>query len=157
MTATMLAARMQNPTAILPDTLEPIQGLIKATYTGGVPKTTLELVHLRASQINGCSACIDMGARAAKQAGETDERLWSVAAWREAPYFSEAERAALALAEAVTRLSDRPEAVSDELWDEVAAHYDERGLASIVLMIAMTNFFNRVNTTVRQPVVTNWS
>jgi len=100
--------RMQNPAIIIPDAMQPIQALYLATQKGGVPAKTLALVHLRASQINGCSFCIDGGARNAKKAGETDDRLFAVAAWREAPYFTDAERAALALAEAVTRLSARP-------------------------------------------------
>jgi AhpD family alkylhydroperoxidase len=142
---------MSNPATILPDVNTGIQALLKATRQGGVPGATLELVHLRASQINGCSYCVDSGARSAKKAGETDERLFAVAAWREAPYFTEAERAALALAEAVTRLSDRADPVPDAIWDEAARHYDERGLAAIILWIAVTNLFNRVNVTVRQP------
>lgn len=143
--------RMSNPTTFLPDANTGIQALIKATREGGVPRATLELVHLRASQINGCSFCVDSGARSARQAGETEERLFAVAAWREAPYFTDAERAALALAEAVTRLADRADAVPDAIWDEAARYYDERGLAAIILMIAVTNLFNRLNVTVRQP------
>jgi AhpD family alkylhydroperoxidase len=118
--------------------------------TGGVPPRTLALVHLRASQINGCSACVDGGARGAKKAGDTDERLFTVAAWRETPYFTDAERAALALTEAVTRLSDRPDPVPDEIWDEVARHYDERALAALILAIATVNVWNRLNVTTRQ-------
>jgi AhpD family alkylhydroperoxidase len=145
-----MQARMKNPAMVLPGAMESIQGLIKATNQGNVPQSTLELVHLRVSQVNGCSACVDGGAKQAKKAGETDERLFTVAAWREAPYFTDAERAALALAEAVTRLSDRPDAVPDEIWDEAADHYDEQGLAAIILMIAVTNLFNRLNATTRQ-------
>jgi AhpD family alkylhydroperoxidase len=140
---------MTNPAMVL-GAIEPVQALFKAVHTGGVDPATLELVHLRASQINGCSACVDSGARSARKAGETEERLATVAAWREAPYFSDAERAALALAEAATRLADRPDPVSDEVWDAAAAHYDEKGLAAIVLMIAVTNLFNRLNATIRQ-------
>src|SRR5262249_59272212 len=114
---------------------------------GGVDPATLELVHLRASQINGCSACVDSGAKAARKAGETEERLATVAAWRETPYFTGAERAALALAEAATRLADRPDPVPDEIWDAAADHYDEKQLAAIILMIAVTNLFNRLNAT----------
>jgi AhpD family alkylhydroperoxidase len=108
-----------------------------------VPAATLGLVHLRASQINGCSSCVDSGSRHAKKAGETDERLFAVAAWREAPYFSEAERAALALTEAVTRLSDWAHPVPDAIWEEAARHYDEQALAALILSIATTNVFNR--------------
>jgi AhpD family alkylhydroperoxidase len=142
--------RLNNTATLLPDVTTSIQTLLKATREGGVPQTTLELVHLRASQINGCSFCVDSGARSAKRAGESDERLFAVAAWREAPYFTDAERAALALTEAATRLADRADPVPDEIWDEAARHYDEKGLAALVLMIGITNLFNRVNVTTRQ-------
>ena len=145
-----MEARMKNPAMILPGVWQPIQALNEAVGQGGVPPTTLELVHLRVSQVNGCSACVDAGARTAKKGGETDERLFAVAAWREAPYFTNAERAALALAEAATRLADRPDPVPDEIWDEAAAHFDERGLAALVLMIGVTNLFNRLNATTKQ-------
>jgi AhpD family alkylhydroperoxidase len=145
-----MQARMSNPVTILPDANEGIQALTRAAHQGDVPRTVLELVHLRASQINGCSFCVDYGSRSLKQAGESDERLFAVAAWREAPYFTDAERAALALAEAATRIADRADPVPDEIWEEAARHYDEKGLAAIILMIAMTNLFNRVNVTIRQ-------
>ena len=145
-----MEARMTNPAMVLPGAMEPIQALFKAVHQGGADPATLELVHLRVSQINGCSACVDAGARSARKAGETDERLATVAAWREAPYFTGAERAALALAEAATRLADRPDPVPDEIWDAAAGHYDEKQLAAIVLMIAVANLFNRLNATTRQ-------
>jgi AhpD family alkylhydroperoxidase len=145
-----MEARMKNPAMILPGVWQPIQALNEAVGQGGVPPTTLELVHLRVSQVNGCSACVDAGARTAKKGGETDERLFAVAAWREAPYFTDAERAALALAEAATRLADRPDPVPDEIWAQAAEHYDERGLAALVLMIGVTNLFNRLNATTKQ-------
>jgi len=124
--------------------MKPIQALYAAIGQGGVPRATLELVHLRASQVNGCSPCVDSGRRAARKAGETDERIFAVAAWRETSYFTEAERAALALAEAATRLADRPDPVPDETWDAAADHFDEKQLAGIVLMIGVTNLFNRL-------------
>ena len=145
-----MSARISNPATILPGAVPAVQALLNATHEGGVPATTLELVHLRASQINGCSFCVDLGARGLKKLGETDERLFAVAAWREAPYFTDAERAALALAEAVTRLADQSDPVPDVVWDEAARYYDEKGLGALVLMIATTNFFNRVNVTTRQ-------
>ncbi|WP_257902646.1 carboxymuconolactone decarboxylase family protein [Saccharothrix obliqua] len=148
---------MKNPVAVLPDAMKAINQLIQAIQTGGVPQTTLELVHLRASQINGCTACVDFGLSSAKKAGEDLDRLVLLAAWRESDRFTAAERAALDLAEAATRLADRPDAVSDEVWAAATEHYDERGLAAITLMIAMTNLFNRINTTVRQPPVSTWS
>src|SRR5215472_18617717 len=144
-----MQARMKNPAMVL-GAMEPFQALFKAVYAGGVDPATLELVHLRVSQINGCSACVDSGAKSARKAGETDERLFAVAAWREAQYFTDAERAALALAEAATRLADRPDPVPDEIWNAAAAHFDEPGLAAIVLMIAVTNLFNRLNATTKQ-------
>jgi len=145
-----MQARMKNPAMILPDAWQGIQALLAATEKGGVPEATRGLVHLRASQINGCSACVDAGSRGAKKAGESDERLFAVAAWREAPSFSEAERAALALAEAVTRLSDRTDPVPDAVWDEATRHYDEPALAALILSIATTNLFNRLNVATQQ-------
>lgn len=145
-----MQARMTNPAMLLPGAMESIQGLFKATSRGGVPQATLELVHLRVSQINGCSACVDAGVKQARKAGETEDRLATVVAWREAPYFSDEERAALALAEHATRLADRPDAVPDEVWDAAADHYDEQGLAAIIMMIGVTSLFNRLNATTRQ-------
>ena len=151
-----MQARMKNPALVLPDTMQAINALYKAVHTAGLPKQVLDLVHLRASQINGCSPCVDAGARAAKKAGMSDEKLFAVAAWRETPYFTDAERAALALAEAATRLSDRADPVPDSVWDDAAKHYDERQLAALVLWIATTNFFNRLNATTKQPAPQNW-
>lgn len=142
--------RMKNPAMIIPEAMQALHALGKAAERGGVPQRTLGLVHLRASQINGCSVCVDMHARQLNSMDETTERLFAVAAWREAPYFTDAERAALALAEAVTRLADRPDPVPDEIWNEAARHYDERGLAALVLSIAAVNVWNRLNASTRQ-------
>src|SRR5262245_61818106 len=106
-----MQARMKNPAVIVPDAMPALLALGKAAQKGGVPSRTLLLVHLRASQINGCSVCVDMHSRELKRASETDERLFGVAAWRESPYFTDAERAALALTEAATRLSDKADPV----------------------------------------------
>ena len=151
-----MQARMNNPATVLPDMMQPIQDLFKVTRQGGVPQSVLELVHLRASQINGCSFCVTAGARSARQAGETDERIFAVSAWREAPYFTDAERAALALTEAATRLADRADPVPDEIWEEATHHYDEQGLAALLLMIALTNLFNRLNAPTRQVAGVQW-
>ncbi|MGY0233187.1 carboxymuconolactone decarboxylase family protein [Longispora urticae] len=151
-----MQARMSNPAMVLTDAGKAINALYKVSHSGGVPQTTLELVHLRASQINGCSACVDSGARTAKKNGETDERLFAVAAWRETPYFTDAERAALDLAEHATRLADKTDPVPDAIWEAAAAHYTEEQLASLVMWIATTNFFNRLNATTRQPAGQNW-
>jgi AhpD family alkylhydroperoxidase len=143
--------RMKNPVLVLPDGMKGVQHLLKATSQGGVPRQTLELVGLRASQINGCGACILGHWREAKKAGEADERLATVAAWRHAPFFTDAERAALALAEAMTRMADLSgEAVPDAIWNEATEHYDEQQLSAIILMVATLNFFNRINVTVRE-------
>lgn len=148
--------RIKNPVEVLPDAMKAIQALAPAAYKGGVPPSTLGLVHLRASQINGCSVCVHGGVHHAKKAGETDERLFAVSAWREAPFFTDAERAALALTEAVTRLSDQSDPVPDAVWDEAAKHYDERALATLVFWIATTNLYNRVNVATRQPAGATW-
>lgn len=144
-----MQARMKNPVMLVPDALKGLLATAEAIKKG-VPQRTLLLIHLRASQINGCSFCTDMHARELKQAGETDERLWAVAAWRESPHFSDAERAVLALTEACTRISDRSDPVPDEVWNQAARHYEESELAIIVLNIAMINLWNRINVPVKQ-------
>jgi AhpD family alkylhydroperoxidase len=148
-------ARIEDTTSS-PDVGTGVQHIFKAIYSGGVPRETLDLVHLRASQINGCSACVAAGVNSAAHAGVSSEKLLTVAAWYENPLFDEAERSALALTEAATRLSDRPGAVTDEIWAEAAKHYDEKQLSALVLMVALSNFFNRVNTTLRKPAGTGW-
>jgi AhpD family alkylhydroperoxidase len=145
-----IQSRMKNPALIVPDALQAILALGKSAEKGDVSLQTFELIRLRASQINGCSVCVDMHARELKKAGETDERLFAVAAWREAPYFTDAERAALALTEAATRLSDRADPVPDEIWAEAARHYDEQALAALIINIALINLWNRINVTIRQ-------
>jgi|SRR5437016_2672058 len=151
-----MQARMNNPAMILPDAMKALHALGMSAEKSGVPARTIGLVQLRASQINGCSVCVDMHARDLKRAGETDERLFAVAAWRDAPYFTDSERAALALTEAVTRLSDRPDPVPDEIWDEAARHYDEPALAGLILSIALINVWNRLNVSTRQ-VAGEWA
>ena len=145
-----MEARMPNPAMIVPDALPALQALGKTLSKAGVPESTLDLVYLRASQINGCSVCVDMHAAAALKGGDTVERVIAVGAWREAPYFTDAERAALELCEAVTRLADRPDPVPDEVWDEAARHYDEAQLGALVLSIAAINAWNRINVATRQ-------
>ena len=145
-----MQARIENPALTVPDALAALQKLGASATTAGIPETTLYLVHLRASQINGCSVCVDIHSRELEQAGESSERILTVAAWRETPYFSDAERAALALTEAATRLADRCDPVPDEVWEEAARHYSERQLAALVVAIATINAFNRLNATTRQ-------
>ena len=147
-----MQARMTHPVMVLPDAMKALHALHKAAAAGTVPETTHKLIHLRVSQINGCSVCVDMHARELKDAGEKDERIWGVGAWRESTYFSDAERAALALAECVTRLADRSDAVPDAVWDDAADQYTEEELASLLVSIAGINVWNRLNAAVRQPV-----
>jgi AhpD family alkylhydroperoxidase len=146
-----MKARMTNVAMIVPGALEALNALSSAAGTAGIPESTIDLVHYRASQINGCSVCADMHSRTAKKHGATEQQLFTIAAWRDAPYFSDAERAALALTEAVTRIADRPESVSDDVWNEAARHYDERALAALLIHIAGINAFNRLNVPTRQP------
>jgi AhpD family alkylhydroperoxidase len=138
---------MKNPAAIIPQAMEPLVALGKIISSGPVPAGTLELVHLRTSQINGCAVCIDMHI---SQTKETPQRLAAIAVWRDAPFFTEAERAALALAESVTRIADESDRVPDAVWAEAARHYDEPALASLVLYISVANLYNRINVATRQ-------
>jgi AhpD family alkylhydroperoxidase len=155
-----MQSRMTSPALGVPGVLDALQALSKAAdeaaSKAGLPQSTIDLVSLRASQINGCAVCLDMHSRAAKKAGETDERLFTLAAWRETPYFSDAERAALALTEAGTRLADRADPVPDEVFDEAAKHYDEQALAALVVHIAAINAWNRLNVTTGQ-VAGEWT
>jgi AhpD family alkylhydroperoxidase len=156
MEAATLQARMTNPAFAVPGAMDALQALGKAIAGCGLSETTRELVHIRASQINGCGVCLVQHPRIAKRHGESDERIWAIAGWRDAPYFDGAERAALALAESVTRLADRGDAVPDEVWNEAASHYDERQLGALVLTIAGVNLWNRLNTATRQVAGLEW-
>jgi AhpD family alkylhydroperoxidase len=146
-----MESRIETPALTLPGAMEALRTIAKATEGCGVPRSTLELVHLRVGQLNGCSVCVDMHARALKKLGESEARIAVLAAWREAPYYTEAERAALTLAEAATRLSDRADAVPDAVWKEAARHFDEAQLGALVMAIALDNLWNRLNVTTRQP------
>jgi AhpD family alkylhydroperoxidase len=146
---------MMNPALSVPGAMDALQALNAAVDCGGVPRRTLELVHLRASEINGCGVCSAGACTIAKRGGETDERLFAVHAWRHAPYFSPAERAALALTECVTRLSDRENPVPDDVWCAASEHYNPEQLASLVLAIGVINVWNRLNVATGQ-VVGDW-
>ena len=147
----LMTARMTNPAFAVPGALDALQALSKTVSRVNVP-INLELVHLRASQINGCSVCVDMHSKALRKAGESEERVFAVSAWRETPYFSDGERAALALTEALTRVADRADQVPDEIWDAAAEHFDETQLGALVLDIATANLWNRLNVATRQVV-----
>jgi AhpD family alkylhydroperoxidase len=139
-----------------PDLFAAIQQIYKSVQAGGVDPRVQELVHLRASQINGCSPCVFAGVASAKKQGETDERLHNVVAWRETPFFTDHERAALALTEAATRIQDGAPGVTDEVWSTAAAHFTEQQLSAIILNIALTNFFNRINRAIREQAGKTW-
>jgi AhpD family alkylhydroperoxidase len=144
-----MQARMKN-IPMLPELMKAMQALQASADKGHVPERTKLLIEVRASQINGCSVCVDMHTRELKKSGESDERIFTIAAWRDAPYFTEPERAALALTEAVTRIADRSDPVPDDIWNEAARHYDEAGLAALLITIGTINVWNRLNVATRQ-------
>ena len=152
----ILQARMNHPVFVVPEAFDALQALSKAITTTGLSPRLLELISLRASQINGCGVCAVQHPRIARKLGETDERIFAVAAWRDAPYFTDAERAALALTEAATRINDREDPVPDEIWDEAARHYNETELAGLVLAIAGINVWNRLNVATHQVAGQEW-
>jgi AhpD family alkylhydroperoxidase len=145
----LMTARMTNPAFAVDGAMDALNALSKAISRARAP-ISAEFVHLRASQINGCSVCVDGHAKAARKSGESEERVFAVAAWRDAPYFSDAERAAFALTEALTRLADQAEPVPDAIWDAAAEHFDETQLGALVLNIATVNLWNRLNVATRQ-------
>lgn len=142
--------RMAHPIQLLPKLLPALQAVSRASHVDTVPHITMAMAELRASQINGCSVCVDMHTADLKRSGDSDRRIFAVAAWRDAPWFSDAERAALALAEALTRFSDQAEAVPDDVWNEACAHYNEAELASLLVGVAAVNVWNRLNAATRQ-------
>ena len=151
--------RIDSPALTVPGALNALQSVADAVKQADIPETTLQLVQLRASQINGCGVCIDMHSRELENAGEPAARIFTVAAWRDVSYFTDAERAALALTEAATRLADRADPVPDDVWDDAARHYDETQLTALVLAIAAINAWNRLNVVTRQisgEWVTQW-
>lgn len=152
-----MTARMINPATILPQAVKAVPHLFGAIEQGGISTSLREIVSLRVSQINGCAACVHAHAAILRNEEESVDRIDTVAVWRESPFFSDAERAALNLAEAATRLADSPAvAVSDAIWDEAADNFDEKELAAIILTVATTNFFNRINVTIQEPAGTTW-
>lgn len=142
-----MEARIKNLQTILSDAWGPMVALGKSLSASPIPEKTRGLVHIRTSQINGCAVCL-YGHIA--KSDETKERLGSVAVWREAPFFSEPERAALGLAEAITRIADQTERVPDSVWNEAKRHYDEPALAWLVFEISVANLYNRLNVATRQ-------
>lgn len=154
---TTMTARMGNPALLVPGAMPALLAIAKAVAKTGISERTLELAHIRASQINSCGVCLDMHPKIAKKLGETDERIHAVAGWRDTPYFTDAERAALALAEAVTRVADTSDPVPDAVYEEAARHYDEPQLAALILSIATVNVWNRINVATRQVAGSAWN
>jgi AhpD family alkylhydroperoxidase len=150
-----MQSRLNQSALLLPEAMQALQTLAASTENSGLPQRTAELVHMRVSQLNGCGVCLYGGTLKLKRAGETDERLATIAAWRDTPFFSDAERAALALAECVTRLDNHADPVPDDVWNEAARHYDEKQLAALVLAISVVNVFNRLNIATKQ-VAGSW-
>lgn len=145
-----MTARMDNPAISIPGALEALHALSQANESTGVPKDTLELMNLRASQINGCAVCLQMHASALRRAGVSEEKIDTVAGWRDAPYFDDAERSALALTESLTRLADSSDPVPDAIYDEAAKHWDSKQLSGLILSVAVINVWNRTNIATRQ-------
>lgn len=152
-----MQARMTNPALLLPDAMQALFALNKATEKDGLSEVTRKLVHLRASQINSCSVCVHMHSLELRKLGEKDDRIFAVAAWRDTPWFTPAERAALALTEAVTRIADKSDPVPDDIWEEAVSHYDEKAISALLLSIAMINVWNRLNAAVRQVAGATWN
>jgi AhpD family alkylhydroperoxidase len=144
-----MEARMENPILSVPGAMD-IATAVQRTLLGKDTSIDLEWISLRASQINGCTWCLDMHSKALLKAGESQEKIFHLAGWRDSVHFDDAERAALALTEAVTRMADQGDAVPDEIWEACADRFSEEELGLIVLQAAAINFFNRINVTIRQ-------
>jgi AhpD family alkylhydroperoxidase len=150
-----MQSRMPNPVFILPEAMQAMFALNKS-IDGKLPLRLRGLVHLRASQINGCSVCVDMHAKELQHDGTPLDHIFAVAAWRETPFFSDAERAALELTEYLTRLADQPDPVPDAVWEKVAKHFSQPEIAALLVSIALINSWNRFNVAVRMMVGEKW-
>ena len=149
--AVAIKARMPHPAFLLEGGFDALTALSAVAASTELPDALLHLVHLRASQINGCSWCTIEHAKEMRADGASDEKVFGVAAWREAPLFTASERAALAFTEALTRIADSADPVPDELWHEVSEHFDRRQLSALILAIGTINVWNRINVAIRQP------
>ncbi|SFR40394.1 alkylhydroperoxidase AhpD family core domain-containing protein [Microbacterium azadirachtae] len=149
--AVAIKARMPHPAFLLEGGFDALTALSAVAASTELPDALLHLVHLRASQINGCSWCTIEHAKEMRADGASDEKVFGVAAWREAPLFTASERAALAFTEALTRIADSADPVPDELWHEVSEHFDRRQLSALILAISAINVWNRINVAIRQP------
>ena len=137
-------------TSVAPEAYKAMSALEAYVRRCGLEKRLIELIKLRASQMNGCAFCIDMHWKDARAAGEEEQRLYGLNAWRESPYFSDAERAALALAETITRIADRADPVPDDVWNEATRHYSAGAVSALVLSVSLINVWNRLNAATRQ-------
>lgn len=146
-----LKARMPHPAFLLEGGFDALTGLNRVARSAGVSETLLHLLCLRASQVNGCSWCAVDHAREMTEDGASSERIHAVAAWRDAPYFSEGERVALEFTEAITRLADHHDPISDDLWARMSALFDNRQIAALLFEIGAINIWNRINAAIRQP------
>jgi AhpD family alkylhydroperoxidase len=151
-----MQARMTHPVYLVPAALEALTAYSRAGEGLGVPAETIEMVNLRASQINGCSVCAVAHATSLRKMGMSDERLFTIAAWRDTPYFSDAERVALELTEQLTRVADRGDPVSEDLWAATRQHYDEQGISALLIAITSINVWNRLNAATHQ-VAGSWA
>lgn len=143
-------ARIENPLITYPAARTALLRLRGCAAEAGLPEITRLVVEVRASQLNGCGVCLDMHTRELHAAGEPTTKIDTIAAWREVPYFTDAERAALALTEAATRLPDHPGAIPEQVWLHATEHYSEPQLAALSIAIATINAFNRLMVTTAQ-------
>jgi AhpD family alkylhydroperoxidase len=130
--------------------MDALQALSKVSEESGLAPNLLQLVQLRASQINCCSVCVDGHAKILKKLNEPDHRIIAISAWQDTPYYSDAERAALALTESITRLADRPDPVPNEIYEAAKSHFQDPQLAALILAIATINIWNRLNAATHQ-------
>lgn len=144
-----MQARMKNPVLIFPEASQAIAELTAVVDRSGLAPATRNLARLRASQINGSGSCIYAASKQAREDGETEVRLVGLTGWRKSPYYTEAERAALALTEDVTRLAGA-DPVPDDVWQDASKHFDEQAISALLLTIAIANANNRFNISTRQ-------
>jgi AhpD family alkylhydroperoxidase len=150
-----MQSRMTNPVFILPEAMQAMFALNKPPEDR-LPLKLRKLVHLRASQINGCSVCVDMHAKELQRDDVPLEHIFAVAAWRDTPYFTDAERAALELTENLTRLADQADPVPDAIWEKITRHFSQPEIAALLVSIALINSWNRFNVAVRMTVGEKW-
>lgn len=140
-----MSARMTSPAFVLPGVADALQAINDAVLATGLPAELVELVQLRASELNHCAVCVDGHWRLGRRFGASDEKLFAVGVWRHAPYYSETERIALDVTEELTLLPGRPEALGDDLWERAADAFDADQLAALIVAVGQINSWNRMN------------